>query len=117
MAKKTRALAEELQDEMTSFEPIKRQIRINQFDWTEKQKDFFKIALHRDTKIVFVDGPAGTSKTLLAVYCGLQLLNMKCISDMMYLRSSVEASDQRMGFYRETWMTSWRTLKFPFWRN
>ena len=98
MAKKTRALAEELQDEMTSFEPIKRQIKINQFDWTEKQKDFFKIALHRDTKIVFVDGPAGTSKTLLAVYCGLQLLNMKCISDMMYLRSSVEASDQRMGF-------------------
>ena len=26
--------------------PIKRVIKINQFPWTEKQKEFFKIALH-----------------------------------------------------------------------
>ena len=38
-----------------------------------------KVALHKDTKIVFVNGPAGTSKSLLSVYCGLQLLNMKVI--------------------------------------
>ena len=42
--------------------PMKYKIRLNQFPWTEKQKDFFKIALHKDTKIVFVNGPAGTSK-------------------------------------------------------
>ena len=44
---------------------------------TEKQKEFFKLALHHDTKIVFVDGPAGTSKTLLSVYRALQMLNRK----------------------------------------
>jgi phosphate starvation-inducible PhoH-like protein len=78
--------------------PIKRVIKVKQFPWTDKQKDFFKIALHKDTKIVFVEGPAGTSKTLLAVYCGLQLLNMKVISDIMYLRSAVESSESKLGF-------------------
>ena len=78
--------------------PIKRQIKLNQFPWTEKQKEFFKIALHPSTKIVFVEGPAGTSKTLLSVYCSLQLLNMKVSSDIMYLRSAVESSDKSLGF-------------------
>tara|TARA_B100000959_G_C14928355_1_gene602492 strand:- start:797 stop:1561 length:765 start_codon:yes stop_codon:yes gene_type:complete len=78
--------------------PLKRKIKVKNFPWTRKQKDFFKIALHPQTNIVFVNGPAGTSKTLLSVYCGLQMLNMKCISDVMYLRSSVESSDQRLGY-------------------
>ena len=78
--------------------PIKRVLKVKQFPWTDKQKDFFKIALNSDTKIVFVEGPAGTSKSLLAVYCGLQLLNMKVISDIMYLRSAVESSESKLGF-------------------
>ena len=78
--------------------PIKRVIKINQLPWTEKQKEFFKIALHPSTNIVFVNGPAGTSKTLLSVYCALQMLNMKIISDIMYLRSAVESSDKSLGF-------------------
>ena len=78
--------------------PIKRVLKVKQFPWTDKQKDFFKIALHKDTKIVFVEGPAGTAKSLLSVYCGLQLLNMKVISDIMYLRSAVESSESKLGF-------------------
>ena len=78
--------------------PIKRVIKINQLPWTEKQKEFFRIALHPSTNIVFVNGPAGTSKTLLSVYCALQMLNMKIISDIMYLRSAVESSDKSLGF-------------------
>ena len=78
--------------------PIRRQIKIRQFPWTEKQKEFFRIALDYNTKIVFVGGPAGTSKTLLATYCGLQLLNMKSISDILYLRSAVESADKSLGF-------------------
>ena len=78
--------------------PIKRVLKVKQFPWTDNQKEFFKIALHKDTKIIFVDGPAGTSKSLLSVYCGLQLLNMKVISDIMYLRSAVESSESKLGF-------------------
>ena len=78
--------------------PIKRQIKLNQFPWTEKQKDFFRVALDPSTNVVFVNGPAGTAKTLLSVYCGLQLLNMKAADDIMYLRSAVESSDKSLGY-------------------
>lgn len=77
---------------------LKRHIKLNQFPWTEKQKDFFKIALRKETKIMLVSGPAGTSKTLLSVYCGLQLMNMKSVSDIMYVRSAVESSSHGLGF-------------------
>jgi phosphate starvation-inducible protein PhoH len=94
--------------------PIKRQIRINQFPWTEKQKEFFRIALDYNTKIVFVNGPAGTSKTLLSVYCGLQLLNMKAIDDIMYLRSAVESSDRSLGYLPGDANEKLRFYNLPF---
>ena len=37
-------------------------LNIRGLDWTEKQKAFIDLALHKDTKIVFLSGPAGTSK-------------------------------------------------------
>lgn len=89
---------EDLYPDPENLNPIKRQLKINQLQWTDKQKEFFKLALDHNTNIVFVSGPAGTSKTLLSVYCGLQMLNRKSISDVMYLRSSVESSDQRLGY-------------------
>jgi len=79
-------------------DPIKAQIKLNQFPWTPKQKEFFKVALHPDTKIMFVNGPAGTAKTLLSVYCALQLLNMKMVNSIKYLRSAVESSANSLGF-------------------
>ena len=78
--------------------PIKKLIKLNLLPWTSKQKDFFKLALSTETKVMFVSGPAGTAKTLLSTYCALQLLNMKVISDIMYLRSAVESSAQSLGF-------------------
>ena len=94
--------------------PIKRQIKLHQFPWTEKQKDFFRIALHPDTKVVFVNGPAGTAKTLLSVYCGLQLLNMKAITDIMYLRSAVESSNSSLGFLPGSADDKLRFYNLPF---
>tara|TARA_Y100000592_G_scaffold89260_1_gene146252 strand:+ start:2022 stop:2813 length:792 start_codon:yes stop_codon:yes gene_type:complete len=99
-----RELAAEIQDAISSEEdfenpnPLKTTLRVKQFPWTDRQKQFFKLALADDTRVVFVNGPAGTSKTLLSVYCGLQLLNKKVISDMMYVRSAVESSDARLGY-------------------
>ena len=112
-------LAEEISNENITEKfiienPIKRQIRINQFPWTEKQKEFFKVALHPSTNIVFVNGPAGTSKTLLSVYCALQMLNMKVISDIMYLRSAVESSDKSLGFLPGTADEKLKFFNLPF---
>jgi phosphate starvation-inducible PhoH-like protein len=97
-----------------NLNPIKRVIKVKQLPWTQKQKDFFKIALDKDTQIIFVDGPAGTSKSLLSVYCGLQLLNMKVISDIMYLRSAVESSESKLGFLPGSADEKLRFYNMPF---
>ena len=94
--------------------PIKRQIKINQFPWTEKQKEFFRVALDPSTNVVFVNGPAGTAKTLLSVYCGLQLLNMKAADDIMYLRSAVESSDKSLGYLPGDANEKLRFYNLPF---
>ena len=94
--------------------PIRSIIKLKQFPWTDKQKEFFKIALHPSTNIILVKGPAGTSKTLLATYCSLQLLNMKVIDSIMYLRSAVESSDKSLGFLPGTAEEKLRFFNLPF---
>lgn len=69
-----------------------------QFEFTEKQKRFISLVKNPDTKIVIVEGPAGTSKSLLSVYCGLLLMSEKRIDKILYLRSVVESAQKSMGF-------------------
>jgi predicted ribonuclease YlaK len=45
--------------------------------WTEKQLEFLRLIQNKECKIIFVSGPAGTSKTILAVYAGLLGLKEK----------------------------------------
>jgi phosphate starvation-inducible protein PhoH len=82
----------------TSKTRSKDSIFIRNLKWTDKQKEFIKLALDKDTKIIFIEGPAGTSKTLLSVYCGLRLLSDNRAEDLTYVRSAVESSDARLGF-------------------
>jgi phosphate starvation-inducible PhoH-like protein len=77
---------------------FKEEIRIRELNWTEKQKEFIKIALDKNVKMMFVSGPAGSSKTLLSIFCSLQLIKDKKVSDIMYIRSPVESSDSKIGF-------------------
>ena len=80
-------------------EKIGRPVVIRQRpDLTDKQKEFLKLALDNNTKIIFLSGPAGSSKSFLAVLASLELMNMKKISDILYIRSIVESSDNKMGF-------------------
>jgi len=89
--------SEELEAEDVLFKP-RLQLKIKELDWTQKQRDFFRLGLDDNTRIVILSGPAGTSKTLMAVYCGLKLMNEGKVSDMMYLRSAVESSEAKLGF-------------------
>ena len=45
-----------------------------------------------------VSGPAGTTKSYLAVYAALKLLNDRKISDLIYIRSAVESATSHLGF-------------------
>lgn len=65
--------------------------------WTEKQKKLFAIIQDKTTKMIWVRGCAGTSKTLSAVYCGLQELNAKKFNELVYIRGAIESADQKLG--------------------
>jgi phosphate starvation-inducible PhoH-like protein len=95
-------------------EKIRDRLHIKDLKWTEKQKEFISLALNEETKIVFLSGPAGTSKTMLSVYCGLRLLNSKKVSDIVYVRSAVESSDARLGFLPGDADTKLHYFNLPF---
>lgn len=67
-------------------------------DLTPKQKEFISLVLDKKTKMIFLSGPAGTTKSWLSIYCALKLLNEKRVSDLIYLRSVVECSSNSMGY-------------------
>ena len=78
-------------------EKINYTLNLKGLDWTEKQKAFIELSTHKDTKVVFLSGPAGTSKSILAVYCALLLLNQKRVSDIVYVRTIIESASTSMG--------------------
>jgi phosphate starvation-inducible PhoH-like protein len=77
---------------------IRNELNLHIRELTEKQKKFLDIALNKDTKVMFISGPAGTSKTFMSVLASLQLLNQKKMSDILYIRSAVESADSKIGF-------------------
>ena len=77
---------------------LKGTLNIFQRELTDKQKEFNEIALSKDTRLMFVSGPAGTSKTFLSVFCALTLIAQKKVSDLIYVRSAVECADSKLGF-------------------
>ena len=77
---------------------LRSPLTIFQRELTPKQQEFINLALDKQSKLIFISGPAGTSKTYLAVYVALMLLNMRRMSDLIYIRSVVESADSKMGF-------------------
>jgi len=71
---------------------------IKELPWTEKQKQLIELGLDKNVKCIFIKGPAGSSKTLTAVYLALQLLRMKKMSDIIFIRSAVESADSKLGY-------------------
>lgn len=64
---------------------------------TENQKTLIDLILNKKTKVLFINGPAGTSKTFLAVYAGLLLLQKHSVSDILYIRSIAESASKSLG--------------------
>lgn len=66
-------------------------------DLTSKQKELIDLILDKKTKIIFVSGCAGTSKTYLGVYCGLKLLQQKRASCIKFVRTVIESASKSLG--------------------
>jgi phosphate starvation-inducible PhoH-like protein len=79
-------------------EKLRDNIKINERDLTPKQTELLERLQDKNTKMVFISGPAGTSKTFTSILAGLHLINQKRVSEIIYVRSAVESSDSKLGF-------------------
>ena len=75
----------------------KKKIKLNPVKFTEKQKEFLKLSIAKNTKAMFIRGPAGTTKTYLAVYSALQLFNINNDYDIIYIRTIAESGEKGLG--------------------
>lgn len=76
---------------------LKFDLKVRELPWTEKQKAIIELISNKSTKIVFLNGPAGCSKSLLAVYSALKQLNDKKITEIIYVRSIIESAAKSLG--------------------
>jgi phosphate starvation-inducible PhoH-like protein len=94
MSAKTRSanigsVKKKIKSDMLLFEP---------FTWTDKQKELISIMEDYHTNAVFVEGPAGTGKSVCAMYSALQLLTHNKVEKIVYIRSVVESSQAHLGY-------------------
>ena len=75
----------------------KYKLALNKSELSKKQKEFLKIAFDKNTKMIFVLGPAGSSKTFIATYAALQLFNMDNLYDIFYVRTIAESAERSLG--------------------
>lgn len=93
---------------------LKGKLELKPLNWTEKQKQFLELALNKESKIIFINGPAGSAKTVLAAFAALQLLNEKRCSDIYYIRSAVESADNKLGYLPGELEDKMSYYGFPF---
>ena len=67
------------------------------FKFSDKQKQFLELALADESKIIFLAGPAGTSKTYMSVYAAINLLAKDTNKEIIYVRSIAESAEKGLG--------------------
>ena len=75
----------------------KTNIKLKKIALTENQKQLLQIIFDNDSKIIFISGPAGTSKTYVAIYGALQLYNMNNERGITYVRTIAESGEKSLG--------------------
>ena len=76
---------------------LKSTFRVNNLRLTENQKVFLSLALQEKTNIMFVSGPAGSTKTYMAVYSALRHLSADQDLDLLYVRTVIESAEKGLG--------------------
>jgi len=97
MSKAKKEVKQDTSQKIYQREKINFPLSIRELPWTEKQKAFLELATNKDTRIIFLSGPAGSSKTTIAVRAGLQLLDERKMSDIIFVRAAVESADSKLG--------------------
>ena len=79
-------------------EKIDFTLNIREIPWTEKQKEIIDTVIEKKANMTLIDGIWGSGKTLMAVYTCLKLLNMKKISNILYIRNIVQSGTGTLGW-------------------
>lgn len=97
--KQAKKSAKVVRDEEGILRPdIFLNFRIDQkFHLNDHHKAFVEKAMEEESQILFCDGPAGSSKTYLAVFVALSMLKEKKIDEIVYIRSIVESATRKLG--------------------
>lgn len=69
----------------------------NSFHLNEVHRAFRDTCMDESTQMTFVDGPAGTAKSYLAVLSALQSLKDKKVDNIIYIRSVIESASRSIG--------------------
>jgi phosphate starvation-inducible PhoH-like protein len=67
------------------------------FHFNEVHKAFYDCIKADDTNMAFVDGPAGSAKSYIAVLAALELFKDKKIKHINYIRSVIESASRSIG--------------------
>lgn len=66
-------------------------------DLRERQLALLELIADKKTRLVFIDGVAGTSKSFLSILAGLRELNKKGVGQLIYVRSLIESATKSIG--------------------
>lgn len=72
-------------------------ITVKNIGLTEKQKTLVRLALAEENKVIFISGPAGSTKTFMAVYSALKKLKQHDELDLLYVRTVIESAEKGLG--------------------
>jgi phosphate starvation-inducible protein PhoH and related proteins len=84
--------------EIVTRNTIERSFKVKtKFELTDVHKSFAELCYSNNTKMAFVDGPAGTAKTYCAAYVALNMLKSHRVDEIVYIRSIIESASKSMG--------------------
>jgi phosphate starvation-inducible PhoH-like protein len=97
------------QNEKISFD-----LSIRELPWTIKQKEIIDTVIDKKANMTLIDGIWGSGKTLLSTYICLKLLNMKKISNILYIRNIVQSGTGTLGWLGGDLQTRLSPYMIPF---
>lgn len=70
---------------------------VQKYKLTDTHNSLVELGYRDKTKMLFIDGPAGTAKTYCASLLALNLLKSHRMGEIVYIRSIVESASKSMG--------------------
>lgn len=83
-------------------------------DLTENQKLIVEAALDKTVKCIIINGVPGSAKSYTSILSALMLLNNKKASQIVYVRSLIQAKDGETGFLAGTLQEKTHYYNAPF---